>query len=315
MPEVKLTDLIQTSQPGRGLSHIGMFIMAALGLLVLTIFISQEDYPGTLIQTLLSLAIFGALVVVIILGEMRRQAVAKWSRQASDFCLTEKWNQAAAPLRMLLLKPVPSSQVRYQALLELAGVAEHTGQLAEAEEVYQAITKEQPRGLLGSLATLGRAIVLLKLDRLADAEAVLRPLEIAAQQPPFRALVLLGRLYQQIRTGHYREALEEETVKCDAARLGLSTKAAFVYGLLALAHEQLSKFPTSQEEESGESQRHLARAKELWQMATMLIRPDNLLYKFPELTEIARTLTPAPELPGPGGGKATDETSNPKCTT
>ena len=297
MQEVKLSDLIQTSQPSRGLSHMGMFVLAALGLLLLTMFISQDEQPGAVIQSLLGFAICAALILVIIMSEMRRQTVAKWSRRASDLCLMEKWNQAAEPLQMLLRKPVPSSQIRYQALLELAGVAEHTQRLGEAEQIYQAIAKEQPRGLLGGLATLGRSITLLKLNRLADAESVLRPLEISAQQPPFRALVLLGRLYQQIRTGHYREALENESTKCETARLGLSTKAAFVYGLLALAHQQLSKYPTSEEEESGDSQRHIARAKELWLMATMLIRPDNLSQKFAELTEIAQTFTPAPGLP------------------
>lgn len=295
MAEVNLTDLVRSSRPSRRLSHMGMFVLAALALLVWTLIISREQ--GGLIQMLLSWAILAGLGITIVSGAIRRQALAKWFRSSSDLCLMEKWSAAAEPLRQLLRKPVPVAQVRYQALLELAGVAEHTGELGEAEEIYQAIAEEQPGGLLGSLALLGRAIVLLKLDRLADAEAVIRPLEIASQSEPLKALVGLARLYQQIRTGHYAEALENESDKCESARQGLGTKAAFIYALLALAHKHMAKVGGADESDSKQFEEQSGRARELWQKATMLIRPDNLIQKFPELAEMAETFPPAPELP------------------
>ena len=99
-----------------------------------------------------------------------------------------------------------------------------------------------------------------------------------------KSLVLLGRLYQQIKTGHYDEALEDESKKCELARLGLSTKAGYVYGLLGLSHKK------NQTDDQ-------AQAKKYWRQATMLIRPKNLVEKLPELAEMEQAYPSAGELP------------------
>ncbi len=302
MAEIDFTDLIASSRPRRKLTKIGTFILIGFILLIWSLLTSPETEQGQLIYMLLSLAILIGLGISVAGSVTRRKGLAKWSRQASDLCLQEKWSQAIEPLRRLLGKPVPLAQIRYQGLLELAGVAEHTGQLEEATEIYEAIAREQPQGLLGSLALVGKAIVLLKLDQLADADTIIRRLEVSVESRSLKSLVLLGRLYQQIKTGHYADALIEKSSKCELARTGMSTKAAYVYALLALAHRHQEMSASSDQAAGNSPEASDSNAEVLWQQATMLLGPDILVEKFPELTELKETYPSAPPLPGTAEG-------------
>ena len=269
MAEVDFTNLIENSQPKRRLTRIGIFILIGLGLLLWSLLVGAGSERGELVS--------------IFINAARRQGLARWSRKAADLCLLERWDEAIGPLQKVLNKPVNLPQIRYQGLLELAGVAEHTGELDQSRQIYRAIEQEQPHGLLGRLALVGEAIVLLKLDHLADAETTIRRLEVGAEGPGLKSLVLLARLYQQIKTGHYDEALEDESNKCELARVGLSTKAGYVYALLGLAHKKQTE---NQEQ-----------AKKYWRQATILIRSENLVEKLPELAELAQAYPSVSELP------------------
>ena len=298
MAEVNFSDLIASSRPRRKLTKIGTFILIGFVLLIWSLLAAPDTERGQLVPLLLSLAILIGLGTSIITSTRRRKGLAKWSRQASDLCLEEKWSQAIEPLRQLLGKPVPLAQIRYQGLLELAGVAEHTGQLAGATEIYEAIAQEQSQGLLGSLALVGKAIVLLKLDQLADADIIIRRLEVSVQSRSLKSLVLLGRMYQQIKTGHYADALAESSDKCELARIGMSTKAAYVYALLGLACRR-QEMSTSNDQETCESPGASGKNAEVfWEQATMLLGPDILAEKFPELIELKEAYPSAPPLPG-----------------
>ena len=299
MAVLDLTDLIQKSQPRRRLTKISIFILVGSGLLLWSLIIDPGTERGRLVPLLLICVVSISMFLSIVINAARRQGLAKWSRQASDLCLLEQWSQAIEPLQRLLGKPVPLAQIRYQGLLELAGAAEHTGRISQASEIYQAIAQEQPRGLLGSLALVGQAIALLKLDRLADADSIIRRLEVSAEGPSLKSLVLLARLYQQIKTGHYAEALEEESIKCEVARVGLSTRAAYIYGLLALAHRRQAEALSASESPERCVVEDQNIAQRNWQKATMLLKPHNLVEKFPELAELDGDCTSAPSLPGP----------------
>lgn len=294
MVELNFRDLIASSRPRRKMTKIGMFVLVGFVLLLWSLVVSPDTVRGQWLRMLLSVVILVGLGISGLMGVARRKVLAECSQQVSDLCLQEKWSQAIQPLRRLLGKPVPMAQIRYQGLLELAGVAEHTGQLKGATEIYEAIAQEQPHGLLGSLAMVGKAIVLLKLDRLADADTIIRRLEVNIESQSLKSLVLLGRLYQQIKTGHYCDALIDSSNKCELARIGMSSKAAYVYALLALAyrHQEMS----ASGDESQESR--VRNAEELWQRATMLLGPDILVEKFPELCELKKAYPSAPPLPG-----------------
>lgn len=126
MAEVNFSELIASSRPRRKLTMISTFVLIGLVLLIWSLLASPDTEQGQLIRMLLSLAILICLIISGIMSVTRRKVLAKCSQQVSDLCLQEKWSQAIEPLRRLLGKPVPLPQIRYQGLLELAGVAEHT---------------------------------------------------------------------------------------------------------------------------------------------------------------------------------------------
>ena len=299
MKHLDFTDLICKSQPRRRLTRFGIFILIGFALLLWSMILGSDANRSQWIPQLLMAIILVSLLLSMILSAVRRQGLGKWSRLASDLCLLERWTQAAEPLRRLLAKPVPSAQVRYQGLLELAGVAEHTQQLDQADQIYQAIAQEQPHSLLGSLALLGRAVVLLKLDQLADADSIIRQLEVSAQAGSLKSLVLLARTYQQIKTGHYAEVLEGAPEKCELARVGLSTKAAYIYALLALAYKRRAQVNYSPDSDDQALLKDQEQARSNWMRATMLLKPDSLIKKFPELAELSSAYESADTLPGP----------------
>ncbi len=302
MAEMNFSELIASSRPRRKPTKLGTFVLIGFVLLILSLLASADTEQGQLIRLLLSSAILICLGISAVMSVMRRKVLAKCSQQVSDLCLQEKWSQAIEPLRQLLGQPVPLAQIRYQGLLELAGVAEHTGQLEGAAEIYEAIAQEQPHGLLGSLAMVGKAIVLLKLDHLADADTIIRRLEVSVQSQSLKSLVMLGRLYQQIKTSHYCDALTDSSDKCELARIEMSSKAAYVYALLSLAcrHQQISA--SSDESTNNSPESGGPNAEVLWQQATMLLGPDILVEKFPELSELRQAYPSAPPLPGASPG-------------
>jgi hypothetical protein len=145
---------------------------------------------------------------------------------------------------------------------------------------------------------VGKAIVLLKLGQLADADTIIRRLEVSVKSQSLKSLVMLGRLYQQIKTGHYCDALTDSSNKCELARIEMSSKAAYVYALLSLAC-RYQKISTSSDESTNNSpEADGPNAEVLWQQATMLLGPNILVEKFPELSELREAYPSAPPLPG-----------------
>ena len=74
----------------------------------------------------------------------------------------------------------------------------------------------------------------------------------------------------------------------------MSSKASYVYALLSLAYRHQEMSVTGDES----VQSSLGNAEELWQQATMLLGPDILVKKFPELSELKEAYPSAPPLPG-----------------
>ena len=77
----------------------------------------------------------------------------------------------------------------------------------------------------------------------------------------------------------------------------MSTKAAYVYALLALGAKRQESV-ASVEQVADESPAVASQAQTLWQQATMLLPPDILLEKFTELAELKEAYASAPPLPG-----------------
>jgi len=144
MTDINFIELIENSRPRRQSAGLIVAIFIGLGLLIWALLGKQGSNSGGVVGNVLSFGILFVLLGTMILVEARRQAVTRWSRQASDLCLLEKWNEAFDPLQRLLRRPVSLAQLRYQGLLELAGVAEHTEQLDDANGYIRLSSRSSP---------------------------------------------------------------------------------------------------------------------------------------------------------------------------
>jgi len=132
---------------------------------------------------------------------------------------------------------------------------------------------------LGELIRLQRVNLLLHDDRLADADDELRVLSARQRDPMGRALLRIGRLHQQLKTGHFEDADALDDRLIDQLQ-PLGMEAGFGYGLAAGIYH---------------SHERQADAERWYRRATLLIEPDRLVDRFPQL-EGLRGLPAAPSL-------------------
>ena len=148
---------------------------------------------------------------------------------------------------------------------------------------------------------LQRAIVALSTDRLADADDELRRLRgqaETAKDPSLNGVYTLARLLQDVRTGHYADAVNQADATAEALK-PLGVEAGYGYALLGLCNHMLGQ--RTGESETQMSGIYALQAKLWWDRATILIPPAALLFRFPEL-EALLDQAPTKKAPKKGSG-------------
>lgn len=130
---------------------------------------------------------------------------------------------------------------------------------------------------------VSRANAALGAERLSDADDSIRRLRGAVE--PFKdttisAAYRLAQLAQQVRTHHFAEGAQENGDLIDALR-PLGIEAGYGHALLALCHYKQNHHGN----EAGAPPAHDA-AKLWWGRATLLLPPDSLLQRYPELVPL-----------------------------
>lgn len=138
---------------------------------------------------------------------------------------------------------------------------------------------------------LQRANAALCSDQLADADDALRKLRgtIDTLPPgPLPAGYHLARLVQDVRTGHFTDAAEQADNTATQLR-PLGVYAGYGYGLLAYCQHQTAL--RADDPQAADTAQRAARR--LWHMATLLVPPAALAFRYREL-EAMPTDPPTP---------------------
>jgi len=144
-----------------------------------------------------------------------------------------------------------------------------------------------------------RAVAALGCDQLTDAYDALRVVSHhidPAERTPTSAGYHLAVLFQQVRTHHYREAIEPGEDLLPALR-PLGVEAGYGHALMAFSHRQLREIrpsgeaPADQVGEEAETPEagldHTALMRRWWDRATLLLPPAAIVHRFPELAPLA----------------------------
>jgi tetratricopeptide (TPR) repeat protein len=255
------------------------FLLAALmGLMLVAVFGSRMGLPP----------LAGVLLAVLVLGLFmttgwkngRRQARNRHRvQQAWQAVQLDEWDTARSLLEDLVRRPIQSSTDRCEVFTLWAALAEEKGDYAAAARIYETLLLAR----IGDARQLQEAQIALasaklRNQELTDAVEMIGRLEKVPMPQGMRAALDLVRLHQQVFMGNLEDAVYGANERRELYRRFLSTRAGYGYGLLAAAMHALGRTD---------------EAKQLWQDATTLIKPDRLTSEYDVLAPVAQTYPPS----------------------
>lgn len=223
------------------------------------------------------------IVVVWVWARARRQRrVAAAMTSAWEAVQLKDWDTAESQMVGLLRRPIRPASARMQSLMVLAAVADNQKQYAVSQHILEAILQDPAidRGVFYA-ARIGLAGTLLRTQQLTDAVTMIEKLLREELPDAILAQVELLNLFRFVMMGQVEHAVDRADERRDLFRRCLGTRAGYGYALLAAAFDR-----------SGSSE----RAAGLWQDATLLLSPADLVGRFAELGPVAQRY-PATEWP------------------
>ncbi len=178
---------------------------------------------------------------------------------------------------------LPELYLRLCALMaaNLGQLRSHEAAIVLLDDLIERLPDDHPGAVQ---MRMQRAVAELASDRLLDADRSLRWLRDRVNQPgtePAASVYRFAQLYQAVRTLRDEDAVNDTEKLIDALR-PLGTEAGYGYALAAVAHYRLAQRRTEQADTL------MQQAGLWWGRATILVRPQLLLERLPELEPMLR---------------------------
>jgi tetratricopeptide (TPR) repeat protein len=275
--------LLEESQPRRR----GGWFWYAVGFFLLVVILSawaQKSLPngGQIVQAISSLMMFALMIAMAALTFAAARSVQKEQAKLEaieELIKLRRWEEAGVMVRDLLSKPTRAPAARTQGLVYLAAVLARYHRFGDAISIYEHLLENRlVDAELGYAMKLGRAMSLLREDRLVDADRAMGELKRGDRAEESGGLALL-EIYRDVKTGHAREAIEIFERKREVIRRQLVHRSADAYALVAKAYDTV-----------GEAE----RAKENFEKATLLSPVIELKRRYPEIAGIEEKYGAAP---------------------
>lgn len=194
--------------------------------------------------------------------------------QAHQLCRLMDVPAASENLKRCLASRNCPEPVRMIGLIELGHISLAAGQARSAELAFEAALKDSR--LLGSdwlwRAEVGLVEAKLRCEQLTDANKTIGRLNRRDLTPCWRSRVQLVTCLQRLYMGHSHDVVDRANELWHDFREHLGVEAGYGYGLLAAALDRCG---------------HAAKALKYWSDATLLIRPERLVQRYPELRPLA----------------------------
>jgi tetratricopeptide (TPR) repeat protein len=287
-------------------SRVRPIVSPAWGLLwlgvpfLLVMLIPLDGAAGQVVRSGVLLGGLGS-VLFVLTRSMRQRATrmageSDRAEQIEELIQLRRWPEAADRVNAILSQPMLSPGLRMACLMSLAMVLARYHRFEEARDVHGYLLKPDAGDPIPDESTahnirVARAMSLLRDDHLVDAtramaelkrdvgrvrDAHRRAAENAGAEPPVieSAGLMLLELYCDVKTGHYREAIELFDKQQDELRDQLSHRLADALMLIASACAA-----------TGQTD----RAKELFDDATLLVPAVELFRRYPETENLTAT--------------------------
>lgn len=183
-----------------------------------------------------------------------------------------RWSQAAGEIGQLLNRPPRNPIIRPQALFFLGNVLARYHRFDDAVHVFEHLleTVRMDESTANALR-LGRAMALLREDRLVDADRAIAELRRSADREESGGLALV-EMYRSVKTGHPDDATATFEQRLGVLRDRLGVRVADAYALAARAYDMMFEHD---------------KAQAAWAHATVLAPAEELVRRYPELRKTA----------------------------
>jgi hypothetical protein len=289
-PFLNVPHLIEASRPRARTNWLpyafGGFLLA---MLVGTFYSSSSTGGKTLVEVvsmivtiaLISAMSFFSMFTIRKLREGQAQIEA-----AAELVQLRRWPQAGAMLGQLLSRPMRTPTMRFEALMYLTSVLSRYDRFEEAMLVQDHLLQLPLDGATERAIKLGRAMSLLRQDRLFDADRAISDLRRGEAREQSGGLALV-EIYRDVKTGHPAEAIETFDQRLAMMRDQLGIRVADAWSLVGKARDMLSQSSAAQSAVTN---------------ATLLTSPVELSRRYPEVADVLakyRT-SAAPDAPVQG---------------
>jgi hypothetical protein len=224
---------------------------------------------------------------------------SQWQR-AIDGRVTELQQLAMlrhfTPALRLAWRTLPSvrtfPELHGRTVLMMAHCLDHLRQPEAALIAYDRVIKHLPAELaITTQLQIQQTINQLAADHLLDADRAIRKLRSrAGEHPhsPISASYRLACLVQQVRTQHFADAVADSQNLVEELR-PLGVESGYGHALLAFAHEQLAgRVSPEALAEPDRLAHHASEARLCWERATLLLQPEAIADRFPQLAPLAK---------------------------
>lgn len=277
-------ELIQCCQPRTRLAGLRLPLCLASGVLIGALVANPRmlHLPRS-VAVAVPLILALGIIVAARRGMRRRWRMHRQWIRVSEAIQLEEWATARQTLSVLLSGAVDNSVVRAQGLLSLAAVADHYHEHRSSQLIYEHVLGS-PGALAVQLhvAAVGLATAMLRNEEITGAVRLIDRLARQDLPRPWKAHVELVGLFREVVMGQYDDVLATAEQRRALFRECLSTRSGYGYALLALGLHR-----------RGQTE----RAGRLWNDATLLIRPEKLLDRFPMLVELKERYPACEALP------------------
>lgn len=278
-----VNQLIRSSEPASRLWRGPMLILMGLSVLLGAAWANPDLLPaGRTLAYVLPQCLLVAIVAVIAWDGRRRRLIGRRLQEAMEAVLLQDWATARQVVCELLRCPIRQPTIRTQSLLALAAVAETDQHYDSAQRICEYILQTgigSPLQQHTAEVALGAA--LLRTGQTTDAVALIDRLAVLDLPGPLKAQVELLALFREVTMGHADDSVRRADERKELFRTHLGTRAGYGYALMAAAFDRMQQSEP---------------ALRFWHDATLLIPPQELLKRFPEMKSVADRY-PAVEYP------------------
>jgi len=276
-PNLDVQQLLELSEPRPRVNWFWYGVGAFLLVSLLGAYVSEISPTGRMLveggSVLLTIGIIGGMSLFTFLTLRQMRDAQLQIESAAELVQLRRWPQAQAMLQQILSQPVRTHAMRFEALIYLTSVLARYDRFDDAMIVQDHLLATNRIDAVTERAIkLGRAMAMLRQDRLFDADRAISDLRRGDARDQSGGLALI-EIYRDVKTGHPAEAIEIFQLRRELMRDQLGHRVADAYVLLAKAHDQLNQ--------ADEAQRAFTSA-------TLLASFDELSRRYPDVADLAQ---------------------------